>query len=66
MVTEREGNNMKKFHGTRYAHIGTSYSPLLDAEIDRVEMLVLNQQARINELTLRVQRLLGIDPEQEP
>lgn len=54
---------MKKFRGTKYVHIGTSYSPLLDAEIDRVEMLVLNQHARINELSLRVQRLLGIDPE---
>ena len=27
---------MKKFRGTKYAHIGTSYTPLLDAEIDRV------------------------------
>ena len=54
---------MKKFRGTKYAHIGTSYTPTLDAEIDRVEMLVLNQQARINELSLRVQHLLGIDPE---
>lgn len=56
---------MKKFRGTEYAHIGTSYTPLLDAEIDRVEALVLNQQARINELSLRVQRLLGLDPDQE-
>ena len=56
---------MKKFRGTKYAHIGTSYTPALDAEIDRVEALVLNQHACINELSLRVQRLLGIDPEQE-
>lgn len=56
---------MKKFRGTKYAHIGTSYSPLLDAEIDRVEMLVLNQHARINELSLRVQKLLGLDLEQD-
>ena len=56
---------MKKFRGTKYAHIGTSYSPLLDAEIDRVEMVVLNQHARINELSLRVQKLLGLDPEQD-
>lgn len=55
---------MKKFKGTRYAHIGTSYTPALDAEIDRVEALVMNQQARINELSLRVQRLLGLDPEE--
>ena len=54
---------MKKFRGTRYAHIGTSYTPALDAEIDRVEAMVLNQQARINELSLRVQRLLGLDPD---
>lgn len=56
---------MKKFRGTKYVHIGTSYTPALDAEIDRVEMLVLNQQARINELSLRVQHLLGLDPEQD-
>lgn len=56
---------MKKFRGTKYAHIGTSYTPALDAEIDRVEVLVLNQHARISELSLRVQRLLGLDPEQE-
>ena len=54
---------MKKFRGTKYAHIGTSYTPALDAEIDRVEAMVLNQQARINELSLRVQRLLGLEPE---
>ena len=56
---------MKKFRGTKYGYIGTSYSPFLDAEIDRVEMLVLNQQVRINELSLRVQKLLGLDPEQD-
>lgn len=56
---------MKKFRGTKFAHIGTSYTPLLDAEIDRVEMLVLNQQARINELSLWMQKLLGLDPEQD-
>ena len=54
---------MKKMKGTRYAHIGTSYTPALDAEIDRVEAMVLNQQARINELSLRVQRLLGLEPD---
>lgn len=56
---------MKKFRGTKYAHIGTSYTPILDAEIDRVETLVLNQQARIHELSLRVQHLLGLEPEQD-
>ena len=56
---------MKKLRGTKYAHIGTSYTSFMDAEIDRVEALVLNQQARINELSLRVQRLLGLDPEQD-
>ena len=56
---------MKKFRGTKYAHIGTSYAPLLDAEIDRIEALVMNQQARINELELRVQHLLGLDSEQD-
>lgn len=56
---------MKKFRGTKYVNISTSHTPLLDAEIDRVEMLVLNQQARISELELRVQRLLGLEPEQD-
>ena len=56
---------MKKFRGTKYAHIGTSYTPLLDAEIDRVDALVLNQHARINELSLRIQHLLGLNPEQD-
>jgi len=56
---------MKKFRGTKYAHIGTTYTPALDTEIDRVEALVLNQQARLNELPLRTQRLLGLNPEQD-
>lgn len=56
---------MKKFRGTKYAHIGTSYTPLLDAEIDRVETLVMNQQIRINELSLWAQHLLGLDPDQD-
>lgn len=56
---------MKKLRGTKYAYIGTSYTALMDAEIDRVEALVLNQQARLNELSLRVQRLLGLDPDPE-
>ena len=55
---------MKKMKGTRYAHIGTSYTPALDAEIDRVEALVMNQQARISELSLRVQNLLGLTPDE--
>ena len=52
---------MKKFRGTKYAHIGTSYSALMDAEIARVEQLVLNQQARLNEIALRVAALVGED-----
>ena len=35
---------MKKFRGTKYASVGTSYTPLLDAEIDRVETLILKTQ----------------------
>lgn len=50
---------MKKFRGTKYAHIGTSYTPLLDAEIAKVESAVLNQQARLNELELRIRKLLN-------
>jgi len=54
---------MKKFRGTKYAHIGTSYTPQLDAEINRVEALVMNQQARLVEITERVEDLLGTDLE---
>ena len=62
---------MKKFRGTKFAHIGTSYTPALDAESDRVEMLeiakveamVMTQQARLAEITERVEDLLGVDLE---
>ena len=54
---------MKKFKGTRYAHIGTSYTPRMDAEIDRVEAMVMAQQARLVEITERVEDLLGTDLE---
>ena len=56
---------MKKLRGTKYAYIGTSYTPALDAEIDHMKTLVENQQIRLNELSLRIQRLLGFDPEQD-
>ena len=54
---------MKKFKGTKYAHIGTSYTPLLDAEIAKLESAVLNQQARRVVITERVEDLLGTDLE---
>ena len=50
---------MKKVHGTRYAHIGTSYTTALDAEIAKVEAAVLNQQARLNEIALMLKRAGG-------
>lgn len=54
---------MKKFKGTRYAHIGTSYTPRMDAEIAKVEAMVMAQQARLVEITERVEDLLGTDLE---
>ena len=54
---------MKKFKGTKFAHIGTSYTPALDAEIAKVEAMVMAQQARLVEITERVEDLLGIDLE---
>ena len=54
---------MKKFKGTKYAHIGTSYTPTLDAEIAKVEAMVMAQQARLVEITERVEDLLGTDLE---
>ena len=49
---------MKKMKGTRYAHIGTSYTPAMDAEIAKLEAAVLNQQARLNEAILKVKSWL--------
>ena len=54
---------MKKFKGTKFAHIGTSYTPTLDAEIAKVEAMVMAQQARLVEITERVEDLLGTDLE---
>lgn len=45
---------MKKMKGTRYAHIGTSWTPIMDAEIAKLEAAVLNQQARLDEAILKV------------
>lgn len=52
---------MKKFKGTKFVHIGTSYTPALDAEIDHVEAMVMAQQARLMEITKQVENLLGTD-----
>ena len=46
---------MKKMKGTRYAHIGTSWPPIMDAEIATLEAAVLNQQSRLDEAILKVQ-----------
>jgi len=54
---------MKKFKGTKFAHIGTSYTPALDAEIAKVEAMIMAQQARLVEITERVEDLLGTDLE---
>lgn len=52
---------MKKFRGTKFAKVGTTYTPRLDAEIAKVEAAVLNQQARLNEIALAVCGLVGED-----
>ena len=57
---------MKKFRGTKYAHIGTSYTPILNAKFAEIETALLGQQARFNEIELRILHLLGLDhPEQD-
>ena len=56
---------MKKFRGTKYANIGTSYTPILDAKFAEIEATLLEQQARLNEIELRILQLLGVDPEQD-
>ena len=50
---------MKKFRGTRYAHIGTSYTPAMDAEIAKLEAAILNRRARLNAIALKIQNLYG-------
>ena len=50
---------MKKMKNTKYAHIGTSYTPLMDAEIDKLENAVLNRQARLNEMILKLRKELA-------
>ena len=50
---------MKKFRGTKFAHIGTTYTPTLEAEIAKVGAAVLNQQARLHEIALRVAEVSG-------
>ena len=54
---------MKKFKGTKFAHIGISYTPALDAEIAKVEAMVMAQPARLVEITERVGALLGTNLE---
>lgn len=51
---------MKKMKNTRYAHIGTSYTPRMDAEIDRLEAAVLAREVHLNEmfLILKIKGLL--------
>lgn len=49
---------MKKIKGTRYAHIGFSYHPTLEAEINRLEAQVLNQEARLTRIILELNKLL--------
>lgn len=50
---------MKKIKNTKYAHIGVSYTPRLDAEIAKVEAAILNQQARLNEIARQAAKLSG-------
>lgn len=52
---------MKKFRGTKFAKIGTTYTPLLDTEIAKVEAAILDQQARLNEIALTMWGLVGED-----
>jgi len=39
---------MKKFKSTKYAHIGTSYTPIRDAEINKIEAEIKARQARLD------------------
>lgn len=50
---------MKKMKGTKHAHIGKTYHDLRDADIDRMEMAVLNQQARLNAAILMLKKVYG-------
>lgn len=50
---------MKKFRGTKFARIGVSYTPRLDAEIARLEAAVLAREARLTAALLEAKNLLG-------
>lgn len=50
---------MKKFRDTKFAHIGPSYTPILDAKFAEIEAELLNQQVRLNEIELRIKKLLN-------
>ena len=50
---------MKKFRGTKFARVGVSYTPWLDAEIARLEAAVLAREARLTAALLEVKSLLG-------
>ena len=58
MITESEGNTMKKIKGTRYAHIGTSYNPTLEEKIATLEKNLTYQNARMIEMIEQVKRMI--------
>ena len=49
---------MKKIKGTRYAHIGTSYSPTLEEKINALEKNLTYQNARMIEMIEQVKRMI--------
>lgn len=58
MITESEGNAMKKIKGTHYAHIGTSYNPTLEEKINALKKNLTYQNARMIEMIEQVKRMI--------
>ena len=50
---------MKKIKNTRNAYVGTTYSTQMNAEINRVEEMILAQQARLDEIERLIKALKG-------
>ncbi len=49
---------MKKLHGTKHAHIGTSYTPILDAKFDAIQAELRARDARLLALMAKVKKMM--------
>lgn len=50
---------MKKIKGTRYAHVGSSYRPQLDAMFDKMDKMIEEKNKRLDEIEKMLKKLMG-------